>query len=70
MVYGGTRILWFERFEAWQRTKFEAKLNINEKIEKIMVGWRGGSRIQDIFKGLPVSPAKLKGPLNFPGNVD
>ena len=31
---GVTRILWFERFEAWSRTKFETKLDINEKIKK------------------------------------
>jgi hypothetical protein len=53
MVYGGTRILWFEEFGAWQRTKFKAKLNINEKIKKIMGGWGIGSRIQVILKRGP-----------------
>ena len=39
---------WFEGFEAWRRTKFETKLDINEKISQILGGQGIGSRIQVI----------------------
>jgi hypothetical protein len=46
-VYGGTRTRRFEEFGAWQRTKSEAKLNINWKIGR-RLGVKGyGSRIQE-----------------------
>ena len=34
-VYGHTRMRWFEVFETWQRTKFETKLDNNEKSDKL-----------------------------------
>ncbi len=37
---------WFEGFEAWRRTKFETKLDIDEKISQILGGQGIGSRIQ------------------------
>ena len=45
-VYRGARMGWFEGFEAWRRTKFETKLDINEKISQILGGQGIGSRIQ------------------------
>ena len=59
-VYGGTRTRRFEEFGAWQRTKFEAQLNINWKIGR-RLGVRGyGSRIQVISAkpSQPLSPEK------------
>ena len=51
-VYGGTRTRRFEEFGAWQRTKFEAQLNINWKIGR-RLGVRGyGSRIQECDRKL------------------
>jgi hypothetical protein len=47
MAYLGTHIWWLEGFEAWRRTKIEVKLNINEKIKRVLGGWAVGSRIQD-----------------------
>ena len=47
MVYRGTRMQWFEDSGAWRRTKFETKLNINEKIKRILAGRVIGSRIQE-----------------------
>jgi hypothetical protein len=46
MAYLGTHIWWLEGFEAWRRTKIEVKLNINEKIKRVLGGWAVGSRIQ------------------------
>jgi DNA-binding transcriptional MerR regulator len=45
-VYGGTRTRRFEEFGAWQRTKSEAKLNINWKIGRRLGVSGYGSRIQ------------------------
>jgi hypothetical protein len=50
MAYLGTHIWWLEGFEAWRRTKIEVKLNINEKIKRVLGGWAVGSRIQDVVK--------------------
>jgi hypothetical protein len=38
---------WFEEFGAWRRTKFETKLDITEKIRKVLDWLVVGSRIQD-----------------------
>jgi hypothetical protein len=37
---------WFEEFGAWRRTKFETKLDITEKIRKVLDWLVVGSRIQ------------------------
>jgi hypothetical protein len=58
MAYLGTHIWWLEGFEAWRRTKIEVKLNINEKIKRVLGGWAVGSRIQDI--DFRLSPESLK----------
>jgi len=46
MVYPGTRVWISEDFGAWRWTKFDAELNINEKIKRIMGEQVIGSRIQ------------------------
>jgi hypothetical protein len=46
MLYRNTRVWSFEGFESWWRTKLNTKLNINEKIRKILDWLVVGSRFQ------------------------
>ena len=57
-VCGRTRMRWFEGFEAWQRTKFETKLDTNEKSDKYWASreWAHGfSQQPRLVRGAVVS---------------
>jgi hypothetical protein len=65
MVYRGTRVWKFVDFGAWRWTKFDAELNPNEKIKRIMGWWADGSRIQESNKS---NQTKLRTPGTRNGN--